>query len=106
LRVPGADVNPWLAAALVLGSALCGVERRWLPPPPVTGPAREIVPDTAGELPRTLLEAAERFAASDIARDLVGEAFASHYAATRVEEDRQMRLLVPPAERARYLDHV
>ena len=106
LRVPGADVNPWLAAALALGGALCGVERRWLPPPPVTGPARGIVPDAAGELPRTLLEAAERFAASDIARDLVGEAFASHYAATRVEEDRQMRLLVPPAERARYLDHV
>src|ERR1019366_1492551 len=93
-------------SAARIGGALCGVERRWLPPPPVTGPARGIVLDAAGELPRTLLEAAERFAASDIARDLVGEAFPSHYAATRVEEDRQMRLLVPPAERARYLDHV
>jgi glutamine synthetase len=52
-----------------------------------------------------LLEAAERLAASDLARDLAGEEFVSHYAATRAEEDRQLRLLVPAAERARYLDH-
>ncbi len=106
LRVPGADVNPWLAAALALGGALHGIEQRLLPGPPVTGPAREIVPDGLGELPRTLLEAAERFAASELAEDLVGEAFARHYAATRIEEDRQMRRHVPAAERARYLDHV
>jgi glutamine synthetase len=72
----------------------------------VTGPARDLVPDELGELPRTLLEAAERFAASEIARDLTGEAFVTHYAATRIEEDRQMRLHVPAAERARYLDQV
>jgi glutamine synthetase len=53
-----------------------------------------------------LLEAAERFTASDLARDLAGEEFTAHYAATRAEEDRQLRLLVPAAERARYLDHV
>jgi glutamine synthetase len=102
LRVPGADVNPWLAAALVLAGAVYGAEHELLPPAPVTGPAREVPPG----LPRTLLEAAERFAASDIARDLIGEPFISHYAATRAEEDRQLRLLVSPAERARYLDHV
>jgi glutamine synthetase len=102
LRVPGADVNPWLAAALAVGGAVHGLERRLDPPPPVDGPAREVPPG----LPRTLLEAAERFAASDVARDLAGEEFTAHYAATRAEEDRQLRLLVPAAERARYLDHV
>jgi glutamine synthetase len=106
LRVPGADVNPWLAAALALGGAVYGIERRLLPPQPATGPARDLVPAELGELPRTLLEAAERFAASEIARDLTGETFATHYAATRIEEDRQMRRHVPAAERARYLDQV
>jgi glutamine synthetase len=102
LRVPGADVNPWLAAALAVGGAVYGLERHLDPPPPVAGPAREVPPG----LPRTLLEAAERFAASAIATDLAGETFTSHYAATRAEEDRQLRLLVPASERARYLDHV
>jgi glutamine synthetase len=101
LRLPGADANPWLAAALAVGGAVHGLEQRLEAPPPVAGPAREVPPG----LPRTLLEAAERLAASDLARDLAGEEFVSHYAATRAEEDRQLRLLVPAAERARYLDH-
>jgi glutamine synthetase len=101
LRLPGADANPWLAAALAVGGAVHGLEKRLDPPPPVVGPAREVPPG----VPRTLLEAAERLAASNLARDLAGEEFVSHYAATRAEEDRQMRLLVPAAERARYLDH-
>ncbi len=102
VRLPGADVNPWLAAALALGGAIHGLGNRIDPPPPVDGPAREVPPG----VPRTLLEAAERLAASDLAKDLAGARFVAHYAATRAEEDRQMRLLVPPAERARYLDHV
>jgi glutamine synthetase len=101
LRLPGADANPWLAAALAVGGAVYGLEQRLDPPPPVAGPAREVPPG----VPRTLLEAAERLAASDLARDLAGAEFVRHYAATRAEEDRQLRLLVPAAERARYLDH-
>ena len=101
LRLPGADANPWLTAALAVGGAVHGLEQRLDPPPPVAGLAREVLPG----VPRTLLEAAERLAASDLARDLAGEEFVRHYAATRAEEDRQLRLLVPAAERARYLDH-
>jgi len=101
LRLPGADANPWLAAALAVGGAVHGLEQRLDPPAPVAGPAREVPPG----VPRTLLEAAERLAASHLARDLAGEEFVTHYAATRAEEDRQLRLLVPAAERARYLDH-
>jgi glutamine synthetase len=101
LRLPGADASPWLAAALAIGGAVHGLEKRLEAPPPVAGPAREVPPG----VPRTLLEAAERLAASDLAKDLAGEEFVSHYATTRAEEDRQLRLLVPAAERARYLDH-
>ena len=101
LRLPGADANPWLSAALAVGGAVHGLERRLDPPPPATGPAREMPPG----IPRTLLEAADRLAASDLAKDLVGEDFVRHYATTRAEEDRQLRLLVPSFERARYLDH-
>jgi hypothetical protein len=74
--------------------------------PRAAGLIREAVPDGPGGLPRTLLEAAERFAASKLAGDLVGEAFARHYAATRIEEDQQTRRHVPATGRARYLDHV
>lgn len=101
LRVPGADANPWLAAALAVGGAVHGLEQRLDPPPPAGGPARDVPPG----LPQTLLEAAGRLAVSDLAKDLAGEEFVAHYAATRVEEDRQLRLLVPSFERARYLDH-
>ncbi|MDR9395636.1 glutamine synthetase family protein [Roseovarius sp. SYSU LYC5161] len=40
-RVPGGDINPYLAFAAILGAALCGVEDGRTPPPPVTGNAYE-----------------------------------------------------------------
>jgi glutamine synthetase len=106
LRVPGADVNPWLAAVLALGGALWGIERELHPPPPVDGPAREVSHEGIGELPRTLREAALRFAGSATARELCGDSFVDHYAATRIEEDRVVGLHVPAHERARYLSQV
>jgi len=38
-RVAGADANPYLVLAAVLGGALLGLEERWTPPSPVTGDA-------------------------------------------------------------------
>ncbi|RCW80766.1 glutamine synthetase family protein [Paracoccus lutimaris] len=38
-RVAGADANPYLVLASILGGALLGIEGKWEPPPPVTGDA-------------------------------------------------------------------
>lgn len=38
-RVAGADANPYLVLASILGGALLGVEGAWEPPPPITGDA-------------------------------------------------------------------
>ena len=81
LRIPGADTSPHHCLAMFLGAALWGIEERLDPPPPVIAPADgRVAPGTAA-LPRDLVEAAERFAASAAARDLFGPAFVEHYAA-------------------------
>ena len=38
-RVAGADANPYLVLASILGGALLGIEGKWEPPPPITGDA-------------------------------------------------------------------
>ncbi len=38
-RVAGADANPYLVLASILGGALLGIENAWEPPPPITGDA-------------------------------------------------------------------
>lgn len=105
-RLPGADTNAHLAFAMLLGAGLDGIERRLEPPPATTGIGRELVHPDIGPLPRTLLEAAERMAASPLARRLFGDAFVDHYAASCIQEDHLMRRHVSAFERARYLHHV
>lgn len=38
-RVPGADANPYLAMAAILGAALVGIKNKWMPPRPIEGRA-------------------------------------------------------------------
>ncbi len=38
-RVPGADANPYLAMAGILGAALVGIRKEWAPPKPIEGRA-------------------------------------------------------------------
>ena len=57
------------------------------PPPPVAGRAYEA--SGAPPLPRTLRAANEALAASERARQLLGEAFVDHYVRTRDWEVRQ-----------------
>lgn len=41
-RVSGADANPYMVIAAILGAALDGIEARAVPPPPVTGNAYDL----------------------------------------------------------------
>lgn len=105
-RLPGADINPFLAFAMVLGAGLYGIEHRLRAPQPRDDIGREFIDETIGPLPRNLLEAGERLAASSIAKALFGEQFIEHYARTRILEDEALRRHVSDFERRRYLHHV
>lgn len=103
-RIPGADVNPYLAFAAALASGLDGLERGLEPPEAYQGDvygAAELPP-----LPRTLAEATVRLEASDLARQAFGEAVVEHYAHFyRSEQDAYARA-VTDWERRRYFERI
>jgi glutamine synthetase len=82
-RVPGGDVNPYLAVAALIAAGLHGIERELPLESQFTGNAY-----TSGrpQVPATLRDAAQRFADSKLARAAFGEDVVEHYVnAARVE---------------------
>ncbi|MFF0426162.1 glutamine synthetase family protein [Streptomyces sp. NPDC004520] len=84
-RLPGGDVNPYLAVAGLIAAGLHGIEQRLELPAPCTGNAY------AGEyahVPTTLREAAELWETSEIAKAAFGAEVVAHYRnMARVELD-------------------
>lgn len=70
-RIPGADVNPYLAIAAMAMAGLAGIEGAMPCPPPIAGNAAH--DPNAPMVPRDLATALEAFTASDIARSSIGE---------------------------------
>lgn len=103
-RIAAADINPYIALACAIGSGLWGIENKVDPGEPIRGNAYEIKFPSEAALPRTLYEAAERLEASSAARDLFGDAFVEHYAATRKWEEREFRKAITDWEMARYFE--
>ena len=106
LRTPGADVNPHLCAAMLLGAAVWGIEQNLEAPPQISAPDDGRQQVTGRALPRDLIEASERFAQSAAAHALFGSEFVSHYAASRMVEARACGRFVSDQERRRYLGNV
>lgn len=103
VRVPGADVNAYLAMAASVAAGLWGVERELeLDQAPVIGSGYE--DDTAARLPRTLQEATERLTRSALARELLGSDFVDHFVCTREWEWRQAQQAVTDWELKRYFE--
>jgi glutamine synthetase len=104
VRIGAADINPYIALAAAIGSGLWGMENRIEPDAPVEGNAyaAETAPERA--LPPTLWEAAQRLKASEAARDLFGDAFVDHYAATREWEEKEARKAITDWQLARYFE--
>ena len=75
-RVPGGDVNPYLAVAAMLAGGLDGIERKLKPVPATEGNAYESGLPT---VPRTLHAARDAFASSKVARSVFGDAVVDHY---------------------------
>lgn len=103
-RISAADINPHVAIAAALGSGLWGIENRIEPSPPTKGNAYEAAFPKKRQLPATLMAAADALKKSAAARDLFGEAFCEHYAATREWEEREFRKHITDWEMARYFE--
>jgi glutamine synthetase len=103
-RIAAADINPYLAIAVALGSGLYGIENKIEPDPMVEGNAYEKKFPSKRSLPRTLTEASEWLAKSKAGRALFGDAFVEHFAASREWEDREFRRAVTDWELARYFE--
>src|SRR5829696_4629150 len=75
-RLPGADVNPYLALSAMIAAGLHGMERALELEPAYEGNA--YVSDKP-RVPATLRDARDVFAASDVARAAFGEDVVEHY---------------------------
>jgi glutamine synthetase len=75
-RVPGGDVNPYLAVAAMLAGGLHGIEKGLTLEPPLEGNAY-----TSGrtQVPRTLRDARDVFHSSQVARAAFGDDVVDHY---------------------------
>ncbi|MFI6099978.1 glutamine synthetase family protein [Lentzea sp. NPDC051213] len=84
-RVPGGDVNPYLAVAALIAAGLHGVEQKLALEDEFVGNAYASDRPT---VPTTLKEAAELFAGSQIAQEAFGKEVVDHYLnAAKVELD-------------------
>jgi len=75
-RVPGGDVNQYLAVAALIAGGLHGIDHGLQLPEPVAGNA--YIGD-AQRLPTTLVEAVELFERSAVAREAFGDEVVEHY---------------------------
>jgi glutamine synthetase len=77
-RIPGGDVNPYLATAAVVAAGLAGIDEKLELEPAFQGNAYED-PD-AEHVPTSLAEALDVWRASDFARTAFGDDVVEHYA--------------------------
>jgi glutamine synthetase len=75
-RLPGGDVNPYLALAAMLAGGLHGVQNELTLQPETVGNAYE---SGAPTVPTTMREARDLLAASEVAREAFGDDVVRHY---------------------------
>jgi glutamine synthetase len=84
-RVPGGDVNPYLAVAGMIAAGLDGIDRELPLEPEFRGNAYDA---DRPRVPGTLRDAAELLASSDLAKTALGEGVVAHYLnAARIETE-------------------
>ena len=106
VRVPGADTNPYLVAAAILGAGAWGVENQIEPAAPVTGSSYRRGRETpeAQRFPPSFLHAITRFRETTFGRTLFGDDFVDMFAATRAAQEKQFSRLVTDRELERFLE--
>jgi len=103
-RIPGADCNPYLALAGCLAAGLAGIEQRIEPPPLFRGDVYAAT--ELPELPKSLAQATERFATSELCARAFGPEVVEHYAHFLRSEWAAYERAVTDWERDRYFDQI
>ena len=102
-RVPGGDVNPYLAVAGMIAAGLHGIDHELEPPEACTGNAYK---SDAAHVPATLREAAELWEDSSLARDAFGTEVVDHYLNMARVEQRAYDTAVTDWERYRSFERM
>ncbi|WP_136069085.1 glutamine synthetase family protein [Modicisalibacter radicis] len=100
-RVAGADANPYLVAAALLGGVLQGLEQRIVPPPAIEDEASS--PQRPECLTHDWLAAIERFAVSPAMADIFGAEYRDLYAKVKRHEAQRTLAMVTDIDRQIYL---
>ena len=103
-RIPGADVNPYLAYAALLAAGLEGIRQQIEPPPIFAGNvyAAQELP----HVPRTLRDAIARLRESEFARRAFGDDVIDHYLHFFQTEQDAFDNAVTDWERKRYFEQI
>lgn len=99
-RIAGADANPYLVIAAILGGMLDGIEAGLTPPPPI-GEAE--APDAL--TPHWSL-ALDRFESAPIAERIFGAEFVKVFTAVKRREIEDLTTIIPPHEFEAYLSRL
>ena len=103
VRVPGSDVNPYLAVSAALACGLYGIKKGLkLKDKPVSGNAYK--DQNTQRLPRNLYDATMKLSESKIAREILGTELVDHFVNTRLWEWRQFQDSVTQWELQRYFE--
>ncbi len=97
-RLPGADVNPYLALAAMIAAGLHGIDAELELEDPVEGNAYTA---EKPHVPTNMYEARELFAGSELAREAFGQEVVDHYLNRADVELRQFESAVTDWERFR-----
>jgi glutamine synthetase len=100
-RIPGGDVNPYLAFAALIAAGLEGIEQGLEPPAPLEGNAYE---SDAERFPATLRDAIEALEGGTIARAAFGDQVVDHYLNYARTEQALFDRHVTDWERKRYFE--
>jgi len=100
-RIPGGDVNPYLAFAALLAAGIHGIENKLELPPPLEGNAYE---SDAERFPHSLREAISALEEGTIARSALGDEVVDHYLNFARTEQRLFDEVVTCYERERMFE--
>jgi glutamine synthetase len=103
-RIPGADCNPYLALSALVAAGSAGIEQQVEPPPPFVGDAYGA--QSLAPLPRTLREATDAFASSELAAASLGAEVVEHYTQVFRTEQAAFDAAVTDWERQRYFERI
>jgi glutamine synthetase len=103
-RIPGADINPYLAFAAALASGLDGIRNQIEPPEIFTGDVYSAA--NLPQVPRTLRDAIIALENSTFAREAFGDAVFKHYLHFFKTEQAAYDRAVTTWERERYFEQI